>query len=201
MIFINKLLILIITITIFICIFFIPFFCYSNFSDDFNSDEFIFIDTSSKYIWPIPGYTRISSNFGYRDAPTQGAATYHTGIDIPAPEGTRFFAICDGQISFTGFLGGGGYTITLEPDENDENIKFTYCHVSPNFIVSEGDEVNKGDLIGFVGPKYVYGVPGNQYADENGIPTNGATTGCHLHFGFRIDGKYFNPLELFSTDE
>ena len=77
-------------------------------------------------------------------------------------------------------------------------MKFTYCHVSPNYIVSAGDTIEKGDLIGHVGPKYVYGVLGNQYSDENGIPTNGATTGCHLHFGFRIDGKYNNPLDLFS---
>ena len=84
-----------------------------------------------------------------------------------------------------------------DPSEND-NVKFTYCHVSPNYIVSKGDKLDKGDLIGYVGPKYVYGVLGNQYSDENGIPTNGATTGCHLHFGFRINGKYCNPLDLFS---
>jgi len=182
---------------ILICIFFIPFFSYSisNFS---ISNNFIYIDTSSEYVWPIPGYTRISSYFGNRSAPTEGAATYHTGIDIPAPEGTSLFAICDGEITFTGFLGGGGYTITLTSLEG--NSKFTYCHVSPSYIVSNGDVIKKGDLIGHVGPKYVYGVLGNQYSDENGIPTNGATTGCHLHFGYRINDKYFDPLELFMPD-
>lgn len=192
-----KILSLIIIFTITICIFFIPFF-YSSNTYPSNSNDFIFIDTSSEYIWPIPGYTRISSYFGKRSAPIQGAATYHTGIDIPAPEGTSLFAVCDGEITFTGFLGGGGYTITLEL--KDSNIKFTYCHVSPNYIVSVGDTIEKGDLIGHVGPKYVYGVLGNQYSDENGIPTNGATTGCHLHFGFRIDGKYHDPLDLFSVN-
>lgn len=196
MIFINKLSYFIIFFVILICVFFIPFFAYSNYSDVSNPGDFIFVDTSSKYVWPIPGYTRISSNFGKRSAPTQGAATYHTGVDIPAPEGTSLFAVCDGEITFTGFLGGGGYTITLEPE--GENKKFTYCHVSPNYIVTVGDKLDKGDLIGHVGPKYVYGVLGNQYSDENGIPTNGATTGCHLHFGYRIDGKYYNPLDLFS---
>lgn len=181
-----------------ICIFFIPFFSYSNFNNILQSNDFIFINTSSNYIWPIPGYTRISSYFGKRNAPAQGAATYHTGIDIPAPEGTCLFAVCSGEITFTGFLGGGGYTITLEPE--NQNIKFTYCHVSPNYLVSVGDILEKGDLIGHVGPKYVYGVLGNQYSDENGIPTNGATTGCHLHFGYRIDGKYNNPLDLFSLE-
>ena len=194
---INNFFSFILIFTIFICVFFIPFFSNSHINSSSGLNELIFIDTSSKYIWPIPGYTRISSYFGKRNAPTQGAATYHTGIDIPAPEGTSLYAVCDGEITFTGFLGGGGYTITLEPE--NKNIKFTYCHVSPNYIVSKGDYIYKGQLIGYVGPKYVYGVLGNQYADKNGIPTNGATTGCHLHFGFRINNKYANPLELFQN--
>ena len=144
MIFINKFISIIIIFVIIICVFFIPFFSSNTHYID-DSKDFIFIDTSSKYIWPIPGYTRISSYFGKRSAPTEGAATYHTGIDLPAPEGTSLFAVCDGEITFTGFLGGGGYTITLEVE--NENIKFTYCHVSPNYIVSVGDTVEKGDLI------------------------------------------------------
>jgi len=38
---------------------------------------------------------------------------------------------------------------------------------------------------------------GNQYKDSNGNPTNGATTGPHLHFGVRVDDSYMNPLDLF----
>ena len=38
---------------------------------------------------------------------------------------------------------------------------------------------------------------GNNYTDENGKPTNGATTGTHLHFGVRVDGEYVDPLEYF----
>lgn len=65
------------------------------------------------FVWPTPGYNRINSYFGKRTAPTSGASTFHKGIDIGAPEGTSFIAVCDGEITFTDFLGGGGYTITL----------------------------------------------------------------------------------------
>lgn len=139
------------------------------------------------------GYTRISSYFGKRNAPTSQASTYHKGIDIPAPEGTILIATTDGQITFTGFLGGGGYTITLT---TSEGLKISYCHVSPYYIVSKGDNVSQGQVIGTVGPKYVYGVSGNTYTDSEGRYTNGATTGCHLHIGFRnSSNEYLNPLD------
>ncbi len=76
-------------------------------------------------------------------------------------------------------------------------MKISYCHCSPNFIVSVGDVVKQGQVIGYVGPKYVYGVKGNKYFDSNGNPTNGATTGPHLHFGIRQDGNYINPLDFY----
>lgn len=146
----------------------------------------------SNFAWPIPGYTKLSSQFGKRTAPTAGASTFHKGIDIPAPEGAILIATCDGQITFTGFLGGGGYTITLT---NSEGIKISYCHVSPIYIVNVGDIITQGQIIGTVGPKYVYNVIGNTYSDpSNGLPTNGATTGCHLHIGFRVNNNYVDPL-------
>ena len=126
-----------------------------------------------------------------------GASSFHKGIDIGAPEGTNLYAVCDGIITFVGFLGGGGYTITLSND----SMKITYCHVSPNFIVSVGDTVVKGQHISNVGPKNVYGVVWNTYKDKNGEPTNGATTGCHLHLGVRINDKYANPLNLFNKSD
>lgn len=126
-----------------------------------------------------------------------GASSFHKGTDIGAPEGTSLYAICDGEITFADFLGGGGYTITLSKD----NMKITYCHVSPNFIVSVGDIIKKGQHIANVGPKNVYGVPNNPYKDKNGNPTNGATTGCHLHLGVRINGNYINPMSLFTDNK
>lgn len=156
-------------------------------------DSYYSINLNDEYVWPAPGYTTITSPFGYRSLPTAGATSYHAGVDIGAPKGSKLIAVCDGKITFTGFLGGGGYTITLSVN----NMRITYCHVSPTYIVKTGDVVKKGEVIGYVGPKNVYGVPGNQYYDENGNPTNGATTGPHLHFGVRVDGKYIDPLSLF----
>lgn len=83
-----------------------------------------------------------------------GASSSHSGIDIPAPEGSKLIAVHDGEITFCKFLGAGGYTITLSFD----NFKVSYCHCDPNFIVSVGDQIKQGQVIGFVGPKYVYGV-------------------------------------------
>ena len=80
---------------------------------------------------PLHGYTTINSYFGKRTSPTAGASSYHKGIDIGAPQGSSFIAVCKGKITYTGFLGGGGYTITLSVN----NMKITYCHVSPNYIV------------------------------------------------------------------
>lgn len=165
-------------ITLFVCIFFMPF--SSSYPEAFgisNSlDNPINIDNKN-FTWPIPGYSKITSPFGKRTSPTSGASSFHKGIDIGAPTGTNLFAITNGKITFADFLGGGGYTITLTHD----NMKITYCHVSPNFIVSVGDMISKGQLIANVGPKYVYNVQNNPYKDSSGRPTNGATTGSHLH--------------------
>ena len=142
-------------IILFISIFFIPIF-----PDSFNSYSYydgsnLVIDISSSgYAWPSPGYTTINSYFGYRTSPTAGASSYHSGLDIGAPEGSKLIAVTSGEITFASFLGGGGYTITL----TSGNMKFTYCHVSPNYIVKTGDNVKKGQVIGKVGPKNVYGV-------------------------------------------
>ena len=146
-------------------------------------------------MWPAPGYNGINSYFGKRNAPTSGASTYHKGIDIAAPQGSEYVAVTNGTITFVGFLGGGGYTVTLT-DDNTENgiIKYSYCHSDPNLIVTVGQKVVKGQVIGKVGPKNVYGVEGNRYYDSKGNPTNGATTGPHLHFGMRVNGEYVNPL-------
>ena len=193
MLFIQKIIIQVIVFSILICTFFIPTITFGNnlLNTEIDSSQLIFYGNQN-FAWPIPGYTRISSPFGKRNAPTGGASTYHNGVDIPAPEGTKLIATANGEITFTGFFGGGGYTITLT---TQDNLKISYCHVSPNYIVSEGDIISQGQVIGHVGPKYVDGVIGNKYSDYTGRHTNGATTGCHLHIGFRFNNNYLNPLD------
>ena len=158
-----------------------------EFSESFNISH-------SSFYWPVPGYTRISSYFGYRSVPTTGATSYHQGIDIPAPAGTNLVAPTACKVTYIGFMGSGGYTIILKTN----NIQFVYHHVSPNYVISIGEYIYSGQIIGYVGPKNVYEIKNNPYKDSNGKPTNGATTGPHLHFTIKKDGKAVNPLNYYS---
>ena len=136
----RLILVFIIFLVLFISIFFIP-----NIEGNYiptNSSEIISFNPNG-FVWPLPGYTRISSYFGKRNSPTSGASSSHSGIDIPAPQGSKFIAVADGEITFRQFLGAGGYTITLSFD----NFKVSYCHCDPNFIVSVGDKVKQGQVI------------------------------------------------------
>ncbi len=80
----------------------------------------------------------------------------------------------------------------------NENLTVMYCHVSPHYNVHIGDYINQGVIISNVGPKNLSGIPNNPYKDSNGNPTNGATTGCHLHLTIKKDGIAVNPLEFFN---
>lgn len=194
----NKFMYIYITVSILVCILFVPvLYCYNFNSIDAPGYSESFDIISSKFVWPIPGYTYISSYFGKRTSPTAGASSYHSGLDIPAPEGTYLFAVDDGYISFASWGAGGGYTIVLN-STNFPDFSFSYCHVSPTMFVSVGDTVNQKQCIGMVGPKNVYGINNNPYKDSNGNPTNGATTGCHLHFSVKSSGNVVNPLDFYT---
>lgn len=147
------------------------------------------------FYWPLPSNHKISSHFGHRISPTTGASSYHQGIDIPANEDTYFLSIMDCEVIYTGFNGSGGYSIICVNDI----YKISYCHVSPNFLVSVGDSLIAGQVIGQVGPKYVYDVIGNPYHDYTGKPTNGATTGCHLHITFKVYNRAVDPLDYINA--
>ncbi len=81
------------------CIF--TFVVYSGYSFTANSPVYYF--SSDKYFWPMPGYYTISSTFGPRLSPTTGASSFHSGIDISAPEGSNIFAIFSGEVSYLDF--------------------------------------------------------------------------------------------------
>lgn len=186
----------IIILVVFLCLFIPVFSNYGivkSYIPSIINSNFTIIDTSS-LLWPTPGYTTITSGFGYRNAPTNGArhfswrnrywSTYTVQI---------LFLVVHGQIVYAGFKGANGFTVSVQNGE----YTYSYSHVSPFFLVSIGDYVYKGQIIAIVGPKNVYGVPNNPYKDLNGNPTNGATTGPHLHFSIKKDGKAVNPLNYY----
>ena len=157
-----------------------------------NIENTVEIDEGS-FVWPLPNNHIITSYFGRRNSPTRGASSYHSGIDIAATEGTPIHSCISGKVIWTGFKGTGGFTLTVE----NQNMQVSYCHISPNYMCKIGDIVASKSIIAHVGPKNVYNVTGNPYHDSNGNPTNGATTGCHLHLTIKKDGKAVNPLDYF----
>ena len=159
--FIHKTFIFFILIIVIIPILFIPVFSSNNFEENIK-DYNLLINTNSSYIWPVPGYTRISSYFGHRSSPTIMASSFHKGIDIPASVNSSVLAIADSFVKYTGFSGSGGYTIILE----SQNFQFIYHHMSPNFLVVPGAIVKSVTVIGYVGPKNVYGIKNNPYKDS-----------------------------------
>lgn len=64
-----------------------------------------------------------------------------------------------------------------------------------------GDNIENSQVLGQVGPLNVYEVLNNPYKDKNGNPTNGSTTGCHLHFSIKVDGKVVDPLDYVDVKE
>lgn len=90
------------SIVLFLFLFFIAcittFVAYSNFSFTTSSTNYYF--SSNEFTWPLPNYTIISSPFGLRVSPTTGASTYHSGVDIPAPEETAIYSACSGKVVY-----------------------------------------------------------------------------------------------------
>lgn len=116
----------------------------------------------------------ITSGFGYRNAPTAGASTYHEGIDIGAPLGSDVMAADGGKVSRAGWNGGKGYSVTIDHG----NGRYTeYNHLNCYYI-QKGDAVTKGQVIAAVG-------------------STGVSTGPHLDFRVRESGTYIDPMIYF----
>lgn len=127
--------------------------------------------TVTGFIWPCPGYTRISSYFGPRPQPTPGASTNHKGVDLAASYGTSILASAAGVVTTSQYSKSAGNYIVIA---HGNGISTVYMHCS-SLLVSAGATVEQGQVIAKVG-------------------STGYSTGNHLHFGVIKNGSYVDPL-------
>ena len=125
--------------------------------------------------WPLPGYYKISSDYAMRDHPITGKYGQHTGIDIPAPKGTKIKAAADGTVITVGYNTAYGNRVIIS---HGGGIQTLYAHMS-KFDCKVGDKVKAGDVIGYVG-------------------STGYSTGNHLHFSVLKNGNYVSPWNYVS---
>ncbi len=113
----------------------------------------------------------MTSKFGYRTDPFTGRKAFHRGIDIVAPAGKEVIATGDGLVVKAGRTVGLGNAVYIS---HGFGLATRYGHLS-RLAVEVGDQVSRGDVIGFVG-------------------SSGRSTGTHLHYEVHRDGKSTNPL-------
>lgn len=127
--------------------------------------------SSATWITPVSGYT-ITSPFGMRVHPVYKYQLMHNGIDLACPTGTPIYATRAGTVTRAAYqAGGAGYYVSLDHGDGFGSI---YMHMT-NYVVSAGQKVTAGQLIGYVG-------------------STGVSTGPHLHFGVSYAGSYVNPM-------
>ena len=137
------------------------------------------VPSESGYLWPLSGsYNVLSSLFGPRRHPVTHKPGNHSGIDIPAPSGTKIYAAKSGVVT-TSKLGSGsswayGEHVVISHSDGTSTL---YAHMSAR-NVTQGQTVKQGAVIGYVG-------------------TTGRSTGNHLHFEVRVHGDRRDPLSYF----
>ena len=136
----------------------------------------ITIDTESNYMWPLPGYNRLTSAFGYRIHPITNKAHSHTGIDVPAPARTPILAAKSGQVVTSARHSSYGNYVVIDHGNGSSTL---YAHMSSR-NVTEGQMVKQGDVIGYVG-------------------TTGSSTGNHLHLEIRENYTRINPERKYTS--
>ena len=134
--------------------------------------------TSGDWYWPLPGRYKISSLFGSRPDPFTGKRDNHTGTDIPAPGGTPIYAAKTGIVTTVNKnknASSYGYYCIISHGSGYATL---YAHQNQVPIVQEGQAVQKGQVIGYVG-------------------STGRSTGNHLHFELRVNGVRNYVLKLY----
>jgi len=119
-------------------------------------------------LWPVEG--PITAGFGERIDPFNGEGAFHRGIDISSPMGTPVIAPADGVVIFASMASGYGRTIEID---HAHDIMTRYGHLM-GWAVSEGERVQRGQVIGYVG-------------------NTGRSTGPHLHYEVWVHGTPVNP--------
>ena len=143
-----------------------------------DKNEFGFYDINGKSIvkalmkTPING-ARLSSGFGNRKHPILGFTKHHNGTDFAAPTGTPIMASGSGTVITAGWCGNGGNCVRIR-----HNSSYTtgYGHLS-KFATKVGKKVRQGQIIGYVG-------------------NTGMSTGPHLHYTVKYNGKFINSQKL-----
>lgn len=124
-------------------------------------------------IWPLTGW--ISSGYGNRRDPFTGGSDFHPGLDISGSTGQEVQAPADGTVSDANYTGNYGNMVTID---HGFGITTRYAHLS-RFAVSPGQQIQRGQVIGYVG-------------------TTGRSTSSHLHYEVLVNGQLTNPLNLLS---
>ena len=127
--------------------------------------------SDASWISPVSGYT-VTSPFGMRVHPVLGVSRMHNGIDMACAQGTPIYATRAGKVTVASYqAGGAGNYVSINHLDGFSSI---YMHMT-HYVVSAGQNVSQGQLIGYVG-------------------STGLSTGPHLHFGISYAGTYVNPL-------
>lgn len=133
---------------------------------------------TGRFTWPVPGYYKLSSKYGYRWHPVTGTWKLHTGIDISSSGiyGARIVAADDGTVSLSGWNGGYGWCVVINHGNGYSTL---YAHMKAASSLKKGQAVTKGSTVGYVG-------------------STGTSTGPHLHFEIRQNGSPKDPLKWFN---
>lgn len=119
----------------------------------------------------------MSSGYGFRKDPIYHTAKFHEGLDFAAQKGTKVFATADGKVEFADRKMGYGNCIDIN---HGYNYLTRYAHLS-EILVSEGQDVKRGEVIGRVG-------------------STGKSTGPHLHYEVRFKDEAQNPVNYYFMD-